>query len=165
MNPTERAQRAKFAGQTILVALLCGLFLNATSARAASDLVVRERAAKGDFPLVSQGRAAAILHDAGDAKVVGIAADLLGQDMQRVTGVNAATAVDASRAVIIGTLEQSALVKEAVASGKIDVGALRGKWENYRIGVVDNPLPRSHPEVKRALLSSQEKERRYFEPT
>ena len=151
MNPIKRARRANFARQTIFVALLCGLFFGAAPARAASDLVVRERAQKNDFPLFANGRAAAILHDDGDAKVVGIAADLLGQDVQRVTGVDAATAFDASRAVIIGTLEGSALVREAVASG-IDVGALRGQWESYRISVVDNPLPQSHPNVKRALL-------------
>ena len=32
------------------------------------------------------------------------------------------------------------------------MAALRGQWESYLIAVVNNPLPRTHPEVKRALL-------------
>ena len=29
---------------------------------------------------------------------------------------------------------------------------MRGQWESYKIAVVNNPLPKSHPEIKRALL-------------
>ena len=154
----------KFGGRALLTALAFGLSLGALPALALPSLTVRERARKNDFPLFAQGRAAHILHDGGDAKVVGIVADLLRQDIQRVTGgnaddaatagakANALTAVDPSLAVIIGTLDNSALVKEAVASSKLDVAALRGQWESYRIAIVNNPLPKSHPEVKRALL-------------
>ena len=149
-------------------ALSFSLIVSAPPAFASPSLTVRERAQPNDFPLFTQNRSAQILHDARDAKVVGIAADLLRQDIGRVTGVgieggdldapsapnklDALSAVDPSQAVIIGTLDGSDLVKEALASSKLDVAAMRGQWENYLVAAINNPLPRTHPEVKRALL-------------
>ena len=101
MNSSKSKGLAKVAGQAIPV-LMAGLFLSAAPSWA-QQLSVHESAQKGDFSLVSNGKSAAILHDAKDAKVVGIAADLLGQDIGRVTGVNASTTTDRSQAVIIGT--------------------------------------------------------------
>ena len=134
-----------------LIFLAASLLLSAAPSRA-QQISVHESAQKGDFPLVSNGKSAAILHDAKDAKVVSIAADSLGQDIRRVTGVNSSTATDRSQAVIVGTLGESALVSETLASNKLDVAALRGQWESYKIAVVNNPLPKTHPEIKRALL-------------
>lgn len=146
---------SKFSRRTFPATLAFGLSLGALPALALPTITVHESAQKNDFPLFSNRRVANILHDEKDAKVVGIVAGLLGQDIKRVTAgtnIGALTAVDPSQAVIIGTLDESALVKEAIASSKLDVANMRGQWESYVIAVVNNPLPRSHPEVKRALL-------------
>ena len=128
------------------------LFASALLLAAGDAHVIRESPAPGDFPLVAHGRAAVILCDTNDFKVVQIARDLFAQDIERVTGINPFTTTDRTRAVIIGTLEQSALIREAIESSNLDVVSLRGKWESHLIAIVKNPLPQSHPGIERALL-------------
>jgi hypothetical protein len=43
--------------------------------------------------------------------------------------------------VLIGTLGKSELIDGLAAKGKLDAGALRGKWEQFLLQVVDKPLP------------------------
>lgn len=114
--------------------------------------IIHESAGEGDFPLVSNGRAAAILCDTNDFKVVTIATDLLVQDIERVTGVSPSTAADPTQAVILGTLERSRLIQEVLKNTGHDLESLRGQWESYYMAVVDRPLPQSHPELQQALV-------------
>lgn len=106
-------------------------------------LPVSENATAGSLPLAASGQAAAIYYSAGDAAVVGIAANALRDDVQRVTGsvstVSTGTPSGAS-AVLIGTVGKSALIDSLVATGKIDVSAIQGKWEAYTTAVVANPM-------------------------
>ncbi len=44
-------------------------------------------------------------------------------------------------AVIVGTLGKSPVIDQLIKTGKIDVKNISGKWENYLIQVVNNPLP------------------------
>jgi hypothetical protein len=81
------------------------------------------------------------------------AADLQG-DIARVSGTRPAL-LQAKAAgkgggdlVIVGTLGKSALVDRLAREGRIDVSALRGKWEGYLVQTVRNPLPG----VARALV-------------
>jgi hypothetical protein len=98
---------------------------------------VSERGSPGDFPLVSTGRAAAIVVDPEDFKVVSIAAHDLAADIERVTGQKPELRESekglASPAVIIGTLGHSRLIDALAAAGKIDVAAVRGRWETFVI--------------------------------
>ncbi|MDH6225559.1 hypothetical protein M2169_002529 [Streptomyces sp. MJP52] len=107
------------------------------------------RPERGAFPLVRGGHAAPVLVDEDDhAGVVRVAEDLRA-DVRRVSGVKpAARAGSAREVVIVGTLGRSALVDRLVASGKLDVSAIRGKWETSQQTVVERPAPG----VDRALV-------------
>ncbi|WP_069960922.1 glycosyl hydrolase 115 family protein [Lacunisphaera limnophila] len=54
----------------------------------------------------------------------------------------------ASVAVLIGTVGRSSLIDGLVAAGKLDVTAIRGKWEAFVIETVEQPFPG----VERALV-------------
>jgi hypothetical protein len=43
--------------------------------------------------------------------------------------------------VIVGTLGKSQVIKDLIASGKIDVSEVQGKWETFLIKAVSNPVP------------------------
>lgn len=43
--------------------------------------------------------------------------------------------------VIVGTLGKSPVIDQLVKSGKLDVKGIKGKWENFLIQLVNNPLP------------------------
>ena len=106
-------------------------------------LPVSETAAAGSLALAADGRAASIYHDAADAAVVGIAANALRDDIQRVTGLVPAVATTdpaaAPTAVFIGTVGRSRLIDGLVAAGKLDVAPIQGQWEAYTAAVVADP--------------------------
>ena len=92
---------------------------------------VSERSRTGWFPLSGS----VICYDPSDFKVVGITADMLSEDIGRVTGSAAAVLAQAALpegpAVVAGTLGHSALVDALVRDGELDAAALEGKWESY----------------------------------
>jgi hypothetical protein len=135
--------------KSILLALL---FVTANLYAADCPPVNGTAQGTNDFALVQFGRAATILFDDADAKVVGLTADLFAADIQRVSGVlpvvtNHLTGAG-NRIVLIGTIGHSANLDRLIASGKINVKAIQGGWERYQIEVVENPLPG----VTRALV-------------
>ncbi|WP_406439476.1 glycosyl hydrolase 115 family protein [Streptomyces sp. NBC_00631] len=71
--------------------------------------------------------------------VVRVAGDLR-DDIERVTGVRPAATI-ARRAVLVGTIGRSPLIDALVASGKLDVTGIRGRWETSLQTVVDHPMP------------------------
>ncbi|WP_395406213.1 glycosyl hydrolase 115 family protein [Pseudoduganella sp. UC29_106] len=110
---------------------------------------VHAGAQRGDFPLATRAASAAIVYDAADARVVGLAARDLAADMERVTGRKPAVANEArGPAVLVGTLGKSALIDALAKSGKLDAARLRGAWESFIITTVEAPLPG----VPRALV-------------
>jgi hypothetical protein len=102
---------------------------------------------RADFPLVVNGRAASIVVDKADAEVVRIAAGLLAEDIERVSGLKPEVNHDATSAqlegpiVLAGTVDQSALIKDLIKRGKLDGSAVQGKWETFLIKIVSDPLP------------------------
>ena len=108
----------------------------------------------GWFPLVAAGQAAPLVVSAGDYPGVTRVVNDLQTDIAAVTGVKprVVTTDDASNAgtdvVIVGTVGRSPLISQLVASGKLDVSDIQGKWETSVQQVVDNPLPG----VRRALV-------------
>ncbi|NEY31667.1 glycosyl hydrolase [Streptomyces sp. PRKS01-65] len=96
----------------------------------------------GAFPLVRAGRAAPVLADAGDHPGVRRATADLRADIERVTGVRpAAERGRAREVVIVGTVGHSPLLDSLVRAGKLDVSAIRGKWETSLQVTVEDPLP------------------------
>ncbi len=111
----------------------------------------------GSFTLADHNRLATICVDENDYWGVVRAAHDLQQDISRVTG-RTPSVIDIGKislyeelrekkdgvgtnAVIIGTVGKSALIDDLVSSGKLDVTAIRGKWEFFLIQVVRNPVP------------------------
>jgi hypothetical protein len=105
----------------------------------------------GSFTLADHNHLAAIYVDEVDYWGVVHAAHDLQQDISRVTGRTpgiakkkgelAGNETAKNGIIIIGTLGKSALIDELISSGKLDVTAIRGKWEFFLIQVVPNPMP------------------------
>jgi hypothetical protein len=105
----------------------------------------------GAFPLVAQSAATLQVAEQDWPGVVRAARDLQA-DIERVTGKKPALltnpAATTGTAVLIGTVGRSPLIDGLVAAGKLDVAAIRGKWEAFVIETVERPLPG----VDRALV-------------
>lgn len=102
--------------------------------------------------LLNAGTAADILIDPGDFPVVRLAANLLADDVARVTGQRPAVRDNEAKTpqvVLIGTLGHSARLDALARTGKLlRVDALRGGWETTLRQTVDHPWPG----VERALV-------------
>ena len=103
---------------------------------------VSEKAQTDWFPLGE----ATICTDAGDYKVVNIAAQMLADDVERVTSARS-TIVSATTlkklhhgaTVVAGTVGHSRIIDELVRQKAIDVAAIKGKWESYIVTTVNRP--------------------------
>ena len=103
---------------------------------------VSEKAHPDWFPLGE----ATICTDVGDYKVVNIAAQMLADDVERVTTVRSAMASATSlkklpqgATVVAGTVGHSRIINELVRKKAIDVSAIKGKWESFIITTVNRP--------------------------
>lgn len=134
----------------VAVALCLGCYRGAPELK--EFPLIRERSGAGAFALADR-ESAGIYFDSADFEVVSIAAVMLSDDVERVTGlrpsVQAAASlgeIPAGPAVIAGTVGKSDLIDALVREGVIDVEALQGKWESYLVQTV------SHPSTGKPLL-------------
>ena len=104
--------------------------------------IVSEKAQTDWFPLGE----ATICTDASDYKVVNIAAQMLADDVERVTTARSTLASATSlkklphgATVIAGTVGHSRLIDELVRQKAIDVSAIKGKWESFIITTINRP--------------------------
>lgn len=86
---------------------------------------------------------AVIYVDANDLALVKKSAQFLQEDIEAVTGkklaiVNAIPA--AKNIIIIGSIENSLLIKQLIQQKKIDITKLNHKWEAYQIKTIKNPF-------------------------
>ncbi|EWM18797.1 glycosyl hydrolase 115 family protein [Kutzneria sp. 744] len=148
-SPAELARRN-------FLRLLGILAAGAATARAGTAFAapgyVSDRAGTGSFPLVSGGKATALVVSGSDHPgVLRVAGDLQA-DLERVTGIRPALHVDemptASQLVLIGSIDRSPLVRDLVSAGRLDVTGIAGKWETSLTEVVADP----RPGVARALV-------------
>lgn len=105
------------------------------------------------FPLVSETETASIFTDDQDFPVVRIAAQMLADDIERVTGykptLNLAGTLDklnGTPAVVAGTIGKSRLIDRLVKQGRINVSDIAGKWESFVVTTIQ------HPESQTPLL-------------
>jgi hypothetical protein len=141
-----------------LIRLLASVFFFAGGGGAAFAMLGDARyvtfaPARGAVALVAEnGAAAPLIVDAQDWPGVVRAVGDLQADVERVTSVKPATTsavpAKADAIVIAGTLGRSALIERLVRERKLNVDALRGKWESFVSEVVESPLPG----VRRALV-------------
>lgn len=117
------------------------LALLTTSAWAMPVRIETTAAGPNDIPLDN----ASIVYDTHDAAVVGVAANLLADDINRATShrpqVTTKPQAVGGSAIIMGTLGQSPLIDELVKAGKVDADSLKGKWESHIWQTVANPVP------------------------
>ena len=107
---------------------------------------VVEDAEEGWFSLSTPNQTALIMTDAKDFRVVNIAAQMLADDVERVTRTKPqlATAqswksIGPTPTVVAGTLGQSKLIDGLVAKQGIDVSNLKGKWEAFMTITTEHP--------------------------
>ncbi|MBU2344600.1 MAG: glycosyl hydrolase, partial [Gammaproteobacteria bacterium] len=98
---------------------------------------------KADFALVGKSSVATIQLDDKDHKGLKRAVQSLQQDIQKVSGKSLSISPKAEnkQLLIIGSLGNNALLDQLVATGKLDVKAIQGRWEAYLIQVIEQPLP------------------------
>ena len=124
--------------QTIICVLCTLCLLGACADKAACTLEVSGESVDGGFRLTD----ATIVYDVADGKTVLRVAELFAEDIHRVTDAQVAvkSVFDGGQAIIMGTLEGNALIKELVKNGKLDASAIVGGWEQYIIKQVKNPM-------------------------
>ena len=128
-----------------LTALLfaCAPILDATACDAPAT--VCPDADHGSFALIEGNQPATVVLDADADPAVKRVAEGFASDLKRVSGqapplLSSLQGVDGP-AVVIGVLGQSPIIDELVEAGRLDVSGLDGKWEAFRLAVVDNPWP------------------------
>jgi Glycosyl hydrolase family 115/Gylcosyl hydrolase family 115 C-terminal domain/S-layer like family, C-terminal region len=80
--------------------------------------------------------------DTNEIALVKKAASLLQQDIETVTGKKISlvnTVPSSGNIIIIGSLENSSLIKQLVLKRKINISQLENKWEAYQIQTIKNP--------------------------
>jgi hypothetical protein len=125
--------------QSVLLTLLYFLPL----AAAHGQQFITTRSEPGAFPVAATSSTAAIYVDSGDLFLVRKAAEMLQQDIGRVTGkipkiihsLSSAT----GNVIIIGSLDHSAGIRQLSADKKLHTRNLKDKWEAYRLQVLDHP--------------------------
>ena len=104
---------------------------------------IQHEASKNTFAIVSDGKATSIYVDAADWKGVIRAANDLGDDVRKVTGI-ASTVKESTTpeggSIIVGTIGRSKLIDKLIADKKIDVSEIKGHWESFIIQTVDGNL-------------------------
>jgi len=95
--------------------------------------------AKGSFPLVAKGQPARVVVDSQDWPGVARAGKDLQGDLARVAQFKGELGPN-SPLILVGTLGRSPQIDALVKAGKIDVSAIRGKWEASVTQVVGNTL-------------------------
>jgi Glycosyl hydrolase family 115 len=118
------------------------LSLHITAAIAQSNtLLVSDRPA--GFPIFTPSSITKIYADSSDAKVVTIAAQCFANDVQLISGKQMLLVHQLPTngfTIVAGTIGQSKLIDELIASTQINVSAIKNKWECFSIEVVGKKL-------------------------
>lgn len=124
------------------VFLLCFTVLVQAKAGITKDFVIDTVPNTTVFPLVTVEKTAHLCYNSDDHIGVVRAISDLQADIERVTGKKPLLSSDnppSGCAVIIGTLGKSRMIDSLVASGKLDVTDLKGKWESFIITTINKP--------------------------
>ncbi|WP_020210167.1 glycosyl hydrolase 115 family protein [Gilvimarinus chinensis] len=107
---------------------------------------------KGALALIKNGAPLAVLSDKDANPAVQRVAQDFADDLRKISGAKARQVTQITDlngpAVLIGEVGKNQFIDSLVKSGKLDVSAIRGKWEGYVISVIDEPWPN----VPRALI-------------
>lgn len=95
------------------------------------------------MPQITIGKGLAFYEEAQALPGVKRVAEMVKQDIELVTGVSPAGITfgqGSGCAVLYGTIGHSPMLDALEAAGKLDLNAIRGKWECYSFQVIENPL-------------------------
>lgn len=95
------------------------------------------------MPQITIGKGLAFYEEAQALPGVKRVAGMVKQDIELVTGVSPAgitSGQGSGCAVLYGTIGHSPMLDALEAAGKLDLNAIRGKWECYSFQVIENPL-------------------------
>lgn len=104
---------------------------------------IRYERVANSFCLAAEGKAATLCVSSADWEGVIRAAGDLVNDIRMVSGATPRLLqgdTPVSRSVIIGTIGHSPLIDKMVEEGRLDVSAVKGKWESFLIQTVDGSL-------------------------
>lgn len=124
---------------------LLALFLPSTLWAIGGESYISTTKGKDNFTLSVGGKSTSLFISSKDYPgVIRALKDLKG-DIGKVTNTEPAIIYDKiptqKEIVIVGTLGKSPVIDQLVKSGKLDVKGIKGKWENFLIQLVNNPLP------------------------
>ena len=106
---------------------------------------ITNESVKNGFALSIPNRTTKLFISSDDYPGVIRALNDLKMDIGKVTGKEPVVTFDKpgrkDLSVLVGTLGKSKLIDRLVRTKKLDVSAIKGKWENYSIQVVRNPFP------------------------
>ena len=133
------------------ILLLLVFFSSQVNANEAPGNYLITTATAQDFTLVDGDETALLYVDNNDFKGVVRAVNNLQSDLTKVTGqvskiIHQTTTADSM--VIIGTLGKSGLIQQLIDNKKMKVDSLTGRWEAFRLQVINNPFPN----VEQALV-------------
>ena len=126
-------------GRIIRYFALCFLAL-CGSLQAKADLTFSQ--STGGFPIVGSDANTVFIVDANDAEVVTTASQCVIQDIKTITGKQLAirnNVREGDLPIIAGTIGQSAILEDLIASGKVDTTGLTGVWEAYSLQLIQQP--------------------------
>ena len=97
------------------------------------------------FCIAKDRKAATIVVDENDWKGVIRAANNLGDDVRKVTGVASKLDIRSSvgfqpSSILVGTIGKSRPINQLIKQKKLNVKRIKGKWEAYHIEVIDGNL-------------------------
>jgi hypothetical protein len=104
---------------------------------------IRHRATIKSFVIAAGGKTASIYVDPNDWKGVIRAAGDLGDDVKKVTGTASQVIQNNNfdkNSILVGTVGKSKIIDSLIAEKKIDVSAIKDKWESFLIQTVAGHL-------------------------
>ncbi len=119
---------------------ICILFLTLTIH---AQSIITDKVTAGAFPIVTTTTTATIVVDSREDSLVHIAARLLAEDIEKVTGrkPDIRPSLGLSKhAIIIGNSNKSAFIRQLVKNKKLAIAGLQNQWEGYRINNVNAPF-------------------------
>ncbi len=136
---------AAIGAARLIVVLLCALVCAAPTSAIGQERYVEFSATPNSLRLVSSHAAAPILVDSQDYPGVLRAARDFQADIRRVTKIQPTVIADeqlkADDVLIVGTLGKNRRIEDLIRAGKLDVTAIRGRWESFLIQLVSQPWP------------------------
>src|SRR5215471_6885693 len=135
----------------VFAAFAAILLAKLTFAAPAQEIVTSTNGDRQSLVLANRSVTAAIVVDSRDYPVVTLAANLLADDVNRVSGHRPVVSnrPDTKQVVIAGTFGHSTLIDTLAGSGKLkDLDRIKGGWEATLSQIVETPFPG----VARALV-------------